>query len=188
MVPLRKRLVWAALALVIIVGIAGVAAAAPAAGQLAGFGRAWCGMGGFGGMGKGGAGQLGQGAASLIEKVNLTDEQIERIREINAGAFERIQALQASMSQKVFELQNLCWQRDPDEDAIAAKRDEITALREQMSEIREQMQGDLENILTEEQQEALSQLKGAVRGRRGRGKAGGPAKTPAAGDTGTTSN
>ncbi|MGE5542724.1 MAG: Spy/CpxP family protein refolding chaperone [Bacillota bacterium] len=205
MVSLKKRWVWAALALVVVVGIAGVAAAAPATGQVATTGGASRRLGGFGGMGGPGgacgffgmagfgaagrgAGQPGQGVAGLIEKLNLTDGQIEQIRKINTETFEQIQPLRESVCEKMLELQNLCWQRDPDEDAIEAKQAEIAALREQMSDIGEQAGDDLENILTEEQQEALSQLKTSAPGKRFRMRGNAPAKAPEAGDAGTTSN
>lgn len=186
---LNKK-VLVGLALVILVGVAGVAAAAPKGDRIGGFGGTFFGFGGFGAPGKGMNGAPEQGIANMISELNLTDEQIAQIRKINADAFQKIQGLQNSLSQKVFEMRDMCWQKEPDQDAIAAKRDEIKGLREQIVEIQRQAREDQKNVLTEEQQEALSQSRVQGPGKRGRRGAGhGRANlTPAPGGAGTTSN
>ncbi|NPV69935.1 MAG: hypothetical protein HPY55_04685 [Firmicutes bacterium] len=173
------------MAVVIVVGVAGVAAAAPWGGRFAGFGGV---CGGFGGAGKGGFGQPGQAVANMIKELDLTDEQISQVRKIQAETFEKMQALQTSMSQKMFELKDLYWQKEPDQNAITAKQTEITELRKQMSTIQQQVQDQMKNVLTEEQQDKLAQLRGAGRGKRGGRRMGGFNGTPAPGGAGTTSN
>ncbi len=169
----------------VLVAVAGVASAAPMGGRFGGFGQMGC---GFGGRGKGGAGVPGQGIANMIKELNLTDDQLAQIRKIEADAFAKVQGLQSSMSQKMFELRNLYWQKEPDQNAITAKSAEITELRKQMSAIHQQVQADMKNVLTQEQQDKLSQMRGAGRGKRGWRRTDGSAGTPAPGSAGTTTN
>jgi Spy/CpxP family protein refolding chaperone len=161
-----KKWMLVGLAVVILAGLAGIAAAAPdnapagpgfrAMGPR-GAGMMGCGMGGP--MGIGG----GLGVSKMIKDLGLTDDQIARMRAIQAEASTRTGSLQASMWQKMSELRDLNWTREPDKDAIKAKQNEINELRKQMAEIQKQMLVDMQNVLTQEQKDKMGNLREAAR-------------------------
>lgn len=157
------------LAAVMVLGVVGVAAAAPWG---AGFGR-------------GVAGSNPTACATVIGDLNLTDEQVSKIQEIQAAAFEKLRSIGDALFQKMFELRSLYWQKNPDQEAIAAKQSEVNELRQQMSEIRQQVHEQMTGVLTQEQLSKLGRARGFEPGRHGRGGWGGFRGAPVPG-TGTT--
>ena len=154
-----------AVAAVLVLGVAGVAAAAPW-----GVGLGW--------------GPRGGDAASCVKAIanlNLTDEQVSKIQEIQASAFEQLKGVRDALSQKMFELQQLMWQKSPDQDAIAAKQAEVKELRQKMLEIQKSVQEQMKGVLTQEQLDKLQQGKGFGRGH-GPGHRGGFSGAPPSGN------
>jgi Spy/CpxP family protein refolding chaperone len=160
----------AGLVVVAVVSIAGIAMAAPVAGWFRGVGRG--GMWGFGFPGAPGAGKIvmkpraspggcAAGCADLVKELGLTDEQLAKIREIRDKAFEDLRTIQGELFEKMHELQDLCWQKEPDQGAIDAKRGEIQELRQRMATINKQMQDEIKAVLTQEQLDSLNQVRGA---------------------------
>ena len=145
----RKAVIFGLVA-VVLVAAAGVAAASPWGAGFRGFGPA-----------KGPMPACG----NLVQELNLTDEQLARIREIEAAAFEKLQGLRSQMFRKMFELRSLYWQKSPDQAAIEAKRAELNELREQINAIQKQMRDDLKAVLTEEQLAKIGQMRGPGRGK-----------------------
>ncbi|MDI6824431.1 MAG: Spy/CpxP family protein refolding chaperone [Bacillota bacterium] len=150
---MRKRLTVCVLVAVLVLGVAGAAAAAP-----------W-------GFGLGPAPRRGDVSACVkaIKDLGLTDEQVQKIQEIQASAFQQLKDIQNALFQKMFELQQLLWQKNPDEDAITAKQEELRELRQQMYEIQQKVREEMKGVLTQEQLNKLQQGwgPGHCRGRRG---------------------
>lgn len=168
---LRKKLIALALAVVLVLGVAGVAAASP-----------W----GFG-SGRGPRGGDPAACAKAIADLNLTDEQVRKIQEIQTSAFEQLKGIQDALFQKMFELRSLLWQKNPDENAIAAKQDEVRKLRQQMYEIQQKMREQMNSVLTQDQLNKLNQARGCGHGH-GRGQRGGFRGTPPSGNGPTAPN
>lgn len=162
---LRKKLMALALVGVLVLGVAGVAAAAP-----------W-GVG----LGRGSRGGDAAACARAIADLSLTDEQVSKIQEIQTSAFEQLKGIRDALFQKVFELQQLMWQKSPDQDAVAAKQAEVKELRQKMSEIQKTVQEQMKGVLTQEQLDKLQQGKGFGRGH-GPGRWGGFRGAPPSGN------
>lgn len=150
---MRKKLTVLAVVAVLVLGVAGVAAAAP-----------W-GVG----LGLGPRGGDVSARVKAIKDLALTDEQVQKIQDIQASAFQQLKDVQSALFEKMFELQSLLWQKDPDEDAIAAKQAEVKELRQKMFEIQRSVQDQMKGVFTEEQLNKLQQGwgPGHCRGRRG---------------------
>ena len=152
---MRRKLTALLLATVLVLGVAGVALASP-----------W----GFG-LGRGSGSSDVSAPAKVIASLNLTDEQVRKIQEIQTSAFEQLKGLRDSLFQKMFELQSLLWQKNPDQKAIAAKQDEIKKLRQQMCEIQQKVREQMKSVLTQDQLNKLQQAwgHGGGHGRKWRG-------------------
>lgn len=160
----RRKLVIGLLVGVLVLGVAGVATAAP-------WGRGlWCGPG---------RGDVST-AVKAVQDLGLTDEQLQKIRQIQADAFSQLKDLRQAQFEKMFELQQLLWQKNPDEEAIAAKQAEVKELRDKMAEIQRSVRDQMKQVLTEEQLGKLQQGWGP--GHRGRGPRGGFRGQPPSGN------
>lgn len=95
-----------------------------------------------------------------------------------------MKGVQDALFQKMFELRSLLWQKNPDQNAIAAKQDEIRKLRQQMYEIQQRVREQMKNVLTQDQLNKLEQAKGCGRWH-GRVRGGGFRGTPRSGNGST---
>ncbi len=100
-----------------------------------------------------------------ITRLDLSEEQYAKIRDINAKFFEKIQALRQQMSKKRFELRQLYLQKDPDQNAIKTDQNQLNDLKDKMLKLRQDKLDEMKKVLTKEQQEQLNQLKGSGLGR-----------------------
>lgn len=97
---------------------------------------------------------------SPITQLDLTDEQYSKLQALHKEHYEERQALMSQMRDIKFDLKSLYLQKDPDEQAIEAQQNKAEELREQIIELRDKQHNEVNNILTEEQQEKLEELRG----------------------------
>ncbi|MEW6228372.1 MAG: Spy/CpxP family protein refolding chaperone [Bacillota bacterium] len=159
---MRKRILFPALTLMLVLGLAYTASAG---------GHAW----GFWGGGAaapfaGGARAPFAGNAwrSPVDALQLTDEQIAKLQELQKAAYDKTRDLRIQLQDLMFELRLLRLQRNPDQSAINSKTEQLNNLRKQLYEIGQQNQEQMKSILTQEQLEKMT----APRGGGGRGRHG----------------
>lgn len=101
-----------------------------------------------------------------MRSLELTDAQVSEIQAILRETHTQIMQAQQQMTQLMYELQSLYWQKNPDQAAIEAKLAELSALRQQ---IREQQHAAerIQAVLTPEQQETLNAANASMRPPRG---------------------
>lgn len=102
----------------------------------------------------------------LKEKLGLTDEQAQAIRDIHARQGEARKQIGQALRQADTDLRQLALNGGADA-AIQAKRAEVEKLSGQMADLRVKALQEMAPILTAEQREKLSQAAPGPRGRRG---------------------
>lgn len=152
-VALKKKLLPITVALLFVFGIVQVAAAT--------------------GMGWGGGPRMlnSEKWVNAVEVLNLTDQQIAKMREINQNTYEQTRDLRIKMMDNMHELKQLQLQKNPDKAQVEAKIKEINDLREKTHGIYQQSRQQCRSILTPEQQAKMKEL----RSKRGSAFKGGPA-------------
>jgi len=115
----------------------------------------------------GGAPSAGSG---LWGAINLTPEQIEKMKALRKSFFEQALSLRNELMSKKLELKALWVQTNPDEGKILAKQKEINALRVQLQEKATQNRLEMRKILSPEQQAKLVNLLNRHRGWHGYGR------------------
>lgn len=89
----------------------------------------------------------------LLEELDLTDEQIDAWKEIKEDAYQDTRALRIEMMDLEHELDLLMLEGD--EDQVSDKREKIKAVRDEIMEIEKACLDDLNDLLTDEQQNIL---------------------------------
>jgi Spy/CpxP family protein refolding chaperone len=89
---------------------------------------------------------------SLWYHLNLTPEQVEKIKALRESFFEEKIPLQNALMRERLELRALWMQTNPDEQKILAKQKEINTLRAQIEEKATKNRLEMRKILTPEQQ------------------------------------
>ncbi len=97
---------------------------------------------------------------SPVEVLNLTNEQIIKMREINQGNFEQTRELRIKLMDSMHELKQFQLQKNPDKDQVDAKIKEITDLREKIHDISRQSREQCRSLLSEEQQAKMQKFRG----------------------------
>ncbi|AGL00502.1 Spy/CpxP family protein refolding chaperone [Desulfoscipio gibsoniae] len=105
-----------------------------------------------------------------VEALNLTDQQITKMREINQNTYEQTRDLRIKMMDSKHELKQLQLQKNPDKAQVDAKIKEINDLRAKIHSIYQESRQQCQSLLTPEQQAKISELKG----KKGYGFRGGP--------------
>jgi len=95
--------------------------------------------------------------------LNLTPEQVEKMKALRKTFFEQALPLRNELMSKKFELKALWLQTNPDEGKILAKEREVNALRVQLQEKATKNRLEMRKILTPEQQAQLTSLLGRHR-------------------------
>ena len=123
------------------------------------------------GMGYGPHSGGGRSAGSgLWGALNLTPEQIEKMKALRKSFFEQALPLRSGLMSKKLELKALWVQTNPDEEKLLAKQKEINALRAQLGEKVTKNRLEMRKILTPEQQARLVNLLNRHRGWHGSGR------------------
>jgi len=111
--------------------------------------------------------------APAITKLDLSDEQYDQLRELHTNLFNEMQDLRTEISQKVFELKNLYFQKNPDTKAIEDKKKELADLQSKIYDLKKEQIDEVNENLTQEQLAELGKMRGAgFRGKMGRGMGG----------------
>lgn len=108
--------------------------------------------------------------AGFAEALNLTDQQIAKMREINQNTYNQTRELRIKLMDSMHELKQLQLQKNPDKTQVDAKIKEINDLREKIKGIAQQSREQCRSLLTPEQQAKMNELKG----KKGSGFRGGP--------------
>ncbi len=95
-----------------------------------------------------------------VEKLNLTDQQIAKMREINQKTYEQTRDLRIKLMDSRHELKQLKLQKNQDQAKIDAKVKEINNLRDKLHGIFQQSKEQCQSLLTQEQRDQLNQLRG----------------------------
>ncbi len=113
------------------------------------------------GMGWGGGPHMFNGDKwdSPMKTLNLTDQQITKMREINQNNYEQTRELRIKLMDGMHELKQLQLQKNPDEDQVDVKVKEVKALRQKIQDISRQSRQQCRSLLTEEQQVKLQEFK-----------------------------
>ncbi|MCL2336496.1 MAG: Spy/CpxP family protein refolding chaperone [Firmicutes bacterium] len=101
---------------------------------------------------------------NLPEKLNLTEQQITKIKEVAQKNYEQTRGLRIKLMDSRQELKQLKLQKNPDQAQIDAKTKEITDLQKQLHDIMQQNKEQCLSLLTKEQREQIKQLHGNCRG------------------------
>ncbi len=153
---MKKSILCLTLTLLLLCGMVQVAAAA--------------GTGCGGGPHRPGSGEW----VSPVEVLNLTDQQLTKMRAVNQNSYEQIRELRIKLMDSRHELVQLRLQKQPDQSAVDAKIKEINDVREKLHTISQQGRQECQSLLTKEQQAKLQELPGkkgsSFRGCPGTGK------------------
>ena len=114
----------------------------------------------------GGARSAGSG---LWKALNLTPEQIEKMKALREDSFKETIPLRNELMSKKLERAALWVQTNPDEEKILAKQKEINALRAQLGEKVTKNRLAMRKILTPEQEAKLINLRARLWRGHGRG-------------------
>lgn len=99
----------------------------------------------------------------MPDEINLSKEQIEKIKKIRSNAKKSNIPLNSDIQLKQMELKDLMDADSPDKAAVAAKVKEIDALKTQIKLNHMNARIDCRNVLTKEQKEKMEQLRGKHR-------------------------
>jgi len=114
------------------------------------------------------------GSHGLWKALNLTPEQVEKMKALRKSFFEQTLPLRNDLMSKKFELKALWLKPDPDEGSILSKQKEISALKAQLGEIAIKNRFEMRQILTPEQQAKLANLRSQAWHEYGKGCGFGP--------------
>lgn len=94
---------------------------------------------------------------NLIKYLNLTDEQINKIRELRDKYYGKLKDLWNKLQDAVFSLRQLQFQRQPDKSQIEEKRKEISNIRKEINDALKEYWNEFKGILTKEQLSKLTE-------------------------------
>lgn len=95
---------------------------------------------------------------SLVEVLNLTDQQLTKMRAINQSSYGQIRELRIKLMDSRHQLIQLRLQKQPDQAAVDAKIKEINEMREKIHTVSQQGRQECHSLLTKEQQAKLQEL------------------------------
>jgi len=147
---LKKKVLFLVLSLVLVFGVTSVASAA--------------GLGlGFGGL----RGQLSiDNWTPLSQKLNLTEDQSQKLKELNQSTYEATKELRQKLADAMFELKQMELDTNPDKSAVEAKMKEINELRAQLQDLMQKQRDQMNQILTDEQKQLMKNWHGKGKGPR----------------------
>lgn len=95
----------------------------------------------------------------LAERLNLSDRQVQQVKEINLSTYQTTKALKVKLLDARFELRQLMIE-GTDKSAINARNKEIANLKDQIHKAQQEKWQKIKSILTPEQQTKLKEMKG----------------------------
>ncbi|MFH1700961.1 MAG: hypothetical protein ABIE07_10270 [Candidatus Zixiibacteriota bacterium] len=145
------------LILLIVVLFAGTAAA-----QMHGHGKGQMGEAGCNKFGQGERFEKGHHPGNILrhaEALELTDQQIDKIKSMQLSNQEAMIDLRADLKKLELRLRSEMHSDSPDKNSMLSLNSEITKLKGQISEMRLRHRFELHDILTEDQIKKLDELK-----------------------------
>jgi len=100
----------------------------------------------------------GYNQVPLAEKLNLSDRQVQQLKEINLNTYQNTRPLKIKLLDAKFELRQLRID-GKDKTAIEAKTKDIKDLRDQLHRLQQQKRQKVQAILTSEQQAKLKTMR-----------------------------
>lgn len=100
-----------------------------------------------------------QNRVPLAQQLNLSDRQVQQLKEINLSTYQATKGLKVKLLDAKFELRQLQI-TGTDKTAINAKAKEVNELKTKIHEIRKQKWQKVQSILTAEQKSKLKDVKG----------------------------
>jgi len=145
---LKKKALLIALTMVLVLGLTSVASAA-----------GW-------GMGLGGSrGQLNiDNWTPLSQRLNLTEDQSQKLKELNQTTYEATRELRQKLQDAMFELRQMELDTNPDKSAVQAKMKQINELRSQLRELMQKKRDQMDQILTDDQKQLMKNWHGKGKG------------------------
>jgi len=101
---------------------------------------------------------------NLVQSLGLTDEQAQKMRDLQSEFHRKMQAQRNKLQDIMFELRQMQFERDPDMNKVRQKLQEANTLRTQMRELAGQHREQMQSILTPEQQQKWKQFCPGPRG------------------------
>lgn len=96
-------------------------------------------------------------AAKKHEKLNLTEEQKEKIQDLKLKLQKELLPIQAELRNAEAELKTMLLEKQPDLRAVNKKIDQISKLQADIKKLKIRHQFDVRNLLTPEQQKKFDQ-------------------------------
>lgn len=96
---------------------------------------------------------------NLIKLLNLTDEQIEKVKELREKYYNKSKELQSKLQDAMFSLRQLQLQRQPDKSQIESKKDEINSIKKEIRNVLNEYWKEFKSILTKEQLSKLDKAR-----------------------------
>jgi Spy/CpxP family protein refolding chaperone len=106
-----------------------------------------------------GPGRGGYGPGGMLESLNLTDEQSEKIQAIQEENRQKNWAVMGQMRSEMFKLRRMYNSDKLDANALAEQQKKVDELRRQMFKSRVESQGQVEAVLTPEQRKQFRQYR-----------------------------
>jgi Spy/CpxP family protein refolding chaperone len=100
--------------------------------------------------------QLLYSSINIVKLLNLTDEQIGKIKALREEYYNKIQEARKKVQDAVFSLEQLMLDKNADQSLINDKKKEINDLAKQLSDLYKEYWDKLKAILTPEQLSKLS--------------------------------
>ncbi|MBM7557562.1 Spy/CpxP family protein refolding chaperone [Halanaerobacter jeridensis] len=160
-----KKIVSLVLVLSLVIGVSALAVAYSGQGPKAG------GQQGYRTQGRNN--QFQQNRMTWQERLNLSEEQVEKMEELRDEYFDQQYDLRDDREDKREELREMYFDSTANKDEIMNLQQEVNQLRTQLADLRMEHRLEMRNILTTEQLEECEDLGSfGRRGRRGVGRTG----------------
>ncbi len=98
--------------------------------------------------------------------LGLTDEQSEKLKKIQQDSYNNSQELRVKLQKAMFDLRQMNWEKNPDQNKLNAKINEVNSLRSQLYQQNQKTREQMSTVLTQEQ---LAKVGQQAFGRGGKG-------------------
>ncbi|MFZ5899155.1 MAG: Spy/CpxP family protein refolding chaperone [Bacillota bacterium] len=97
---------------------------------------------------------------NLVEALGLTDQQAEKMRQLNEEHFKSQNVKRNQIQELMFQLRQLSFERNPDMNKVRALQDQIFKLRSEMRDNAFKHRTEMRSILTPDQQVKWDSMRG----------------------------
>ena len=93
------------------------------------------------------------------EKLNLSDQQAEQLRELNFNTAKELIQMKADLKTAQLEMKRMMAERNPDKEALFSKLDEISRIQGEIKKVHLEKKLAMREILSEEQLDRIRELR-----------------------------